>query len=76
MAGYFFKNCLQNCGGGTGILFRDSVNVSLVDGKETSPSNFLSVLLKCTIILHVIEYRPQYSSLHPALFSLMNSLSF
>ena len=34
-------------------------------GRKTSPSNFLSVLLKCTIILHVIVYRPQYSSLHP-----------
>lgn len=37
VAGYFFKNFSrqsQNRGGGTGILFRDSVNVSLVDGKQ------------------------------------------
>ena len=34
-------------------------------GRNTSPSNFLSGLLKCTIALHVIVYRPPYSSLHP-----------
>ena len=37
VACYFFRNFSrqsQNRGGGTGILFRDSVNVSLVDGRE------------------------------------------
>ena len=34
-------------------------------GRKTIPSNFLSVLLKCTIILHVIVCRTQYSSLRP-----------
>ena len=37
VAGYFFNNFSrqsQNRGGGTEILFRDSVNVSLVDGRE------------------------------------------
>ena len=37
VACYFFRNVFrqsQNCGGGNGILFRDSVNVSLVDGRE------------------------------------------
>ena len=37
VAGYSFKNFPRksyNRGGGTGILFRDSLKVSLVDGKE------------------------------------------
>ena len=34
-------------------------------GRKTSPSNFLSGLLKCTITLHVIVYRSPYSSIHP-----------
>ena len=37
--------------GGTGILFRDSLKVSLVDGKKYNPLNFQSGLLKYTIAL-------------------------
>ena len=36
----------QNCGGGTGILFRDSVNVSLVDGKENKSFEFSECIVK------------------------------
>ena len=40
VAGYFFKKQSQNRGGGTGILLRDYVNVSLVDGKENKSFEF------------------------------------
>ena len=53
-AGYFFKNFPRqshNRGGGTGILFRNSLKISLVDGKENESLNFRSGLLKCTIAL-------------------------
>ena len=51
VAGYFFNNFSrqsQNRGGGTGILFRDSVNVSLVDGKENKSFEY-SEWIVCTI---------------------------
>ena len=44
----FFRQS-QNRGCGTGILFRDSVNDSLVDGKENKFFEYISGLLKCTI---------------------------
>ena len=40
VAGYFFKKQSQNRSGGTGILLRDYVNVSLVDGKENKSFEF------------------------------------
>ena len=69
MAGYFFKNFpgqSHKRGGGNGILFRDSLKISLVDGKESKSFEFS----ECTVKVHdrsmryVIVYRPPYSSLH------------
>ena len=43
MTGYIFKNFprqSQNRGGGTGIMFRNSFNVSLVDGKGNKSLEF------------------------------------
>ena len=70
VAGYFFKNFSrqsQNRGGGTGILFRDSVNVSLVDGKENNSFEYSEWIFKVhdRSMRHIIVYRPPYSSLHP-----------
>ena len=70
VAGYFFKNFSrqsQNRGGGTGILFRDSVNVSLVDGKENKSFEYSEWIVKVhdRSMRHIIVYRPPYSSLHP-----------
>ena len=70
MAGYFFKNFSrqsQNRGGGTGILFRDSINVSLVDGKENKSFEYSEWIVKVhhRLMRHIIVYRPPYSSLHP-----------
>ena len=83
VAGYFFKNFSrqsQNRGGGTGILFRDSVNVSLVDGKENKSFEYSEWIVKVhdRSMRHIIVYRPhilRYILFLP-LFSLMNSLSF
>ena len=70
VAGYFFKNFSrqsQNRGGGTGILFRDSVNVSLVDGRENKSFEYSEWIVKVhdRSMRHIIVYRPPYSSLHP-----------
>ena len=57
----------HNRGGGTGILFGDSLKVSLVDGEENKSFEFS----KWTVKVHdrstryVIVYRPPYSSLQP-----------
>ena len=51
----------------TGILFRDSVNVSLVDRKENKSFEYSEWIVKvhdCSM-RHIIVYRPPYSSLHP-----------
>ena len=57
----------QNRGGGTGILFRDSVNDSLVDGEENKSFEYSEWIVKVQdrSMRHVIVYRPPYSSLHP-----------
>ena len=70
VAGYFFKNFSrqsQNLGAGTGILFRDSINVSLVDGKENKSFEYFEWIVKVhhRSMRHIIVYRPPYSSLHP-----------
>ena len=70
VAGYFFNNFSrqsQNRGGGTGILFRDSVNVSLVDGRENKSFEYSEWIVKVhdRSMRHIIVYRPPYSSLHP-----------
>ena len=66
VAGYFFKNFSresQNRGGGTGILFRDSVNVSLVDGKENKSFEYSEWIVKVhdRSMRQIIVYRPPYS---------------
>lgn len=60
-------NNRKNCGGGTGILFRDSVNVSLVDGKENKSFEYSEWIVKVhnRSMRHIIVYWPPYSSLHP-----------
>ena len=68
MAGYFFNNFSrhsQHRGGGTGILFQDSVNVALVDGKENKSFEFSEWIVKVHnhSMRHIIVYRPPYSSL-------------
>ena len=70
VACYFFRNFSrqsQNCGGGSGILFRDSVNVSLVDGKENKSFEYSEWIVKVhdRSMRHTIVYQPPYSSLHP-----------
>ena len=70
MAGYFFKNFpgqSHNRGGGNGILFRDSLKISLVDGKENKFFEFSEWTVKVhdRAMRYVIVYRPPYSSLHP-----------
>ena len=57
----------HNRGGGTGILFRDSLKVSLVDGKENKSFEFSEWTVKVhdRAMSYVIVYRPPYSSLHP-----------
>ena len=70
MAGYFFKNFSrqsQNRGGGTGILFRDSVNVSAINGKEKKSFEYSVWIAKVhdRLMRHIVLYRPPYSSLHP-----------
>ena len=70
MAGYFFKNFpgqSHNRGGGNGILFRDSLKISLVDGKENKSFEFSEWTVKVhdRAMSYVIVYRPPYSSLHP-----------
>ena len=57
----------QNRGGGTGILFRDSFNVSLMDGKENKSFEYSEWIVKVheRSMRHLIVYRPPYSSLHP-----------
>ena len=73
VAGYSFKNFPRkshNRGGGTGILFRDSLKVSLVDGKENKSFEFSEWTVKVhdRSVRYVIVYRPLSFS--------MNSLSF
>ena len=70
VAGYVFKHFSrqsQNCGGGTGILFRDSVTVSLVDGKENKSFEYSEWIVKVhdRSMRHIIVYQPPYSPLHP-----------
>ena len=70
VAGYSFKNFPRqshNRGGGTGILFRDSLRVSLVDGKENKSFEFLEWTVKVhdRSMRYVRVYRPPYSLLHP-----------
>ena len=70
VAGYFFKNFpgqSHNRGVGTGILFRDSLKISLVDGKEKKSFEFSewNVKVHDRSMRYVIVYRPPYSSLHP-----------
>ena len=62
----FFRQS-QNRGCGTGILFRDSVNDSLVDGKENKSFEYSEWIVKVhdRSMRHIIVYRPPYSSLHP-----------
>ena len=69
VAGYSFKNFPRqshNRGGGTGILFRDSLKVSLVDRKENKSFEFSEWTVKVhdRSMRYVIVYRPPYSSLH------------
>ena len=70
VAGYFFKNFpgqSHNRGGGNGILFRDSLKISLVDGKENKSFEFSEWTVKVhdRSMRYVKVYRPPYSSLHP-----------
>lgn len=70
MDGYFFKNFSrqsQNRGGGTGILSRESVNVSFVNGKENKSFEYSDWIAKVhdRLMRHIVVYRPPYSSLHP-----------
>ena len=62
-----FPRQSHNRGGGTGILFRDSLKVSLVDGKENKSFEFLEWTVKVhdRSMRYVRVYRPPYSSLHP-----------
>ena len=83
VAGYFFKNFSrqsQNRGGGTGILLRDSVNVSLGDGKKNKSFEYSEWIVKVhgRSMRHITVYRPHILRciLFLPLFSLMNSLSF
>ena len=83
VAGYVSKNFSlqsQNRGGGTGILFRDSVNVSLGDGKENKSFEYSEWIVKVRgrSMRHITVYRPHIlrCNLFLPLFSLMNSLSF
>ena len=83
VAGYFSKNFSrqsQNRGGGTGILFRDSVNVSLGDGKENKSFEYSEWIVKVRgrSMRDITVYRPHIlrCNLFLPLFSLMNSLSF
>ena len=49
VACYFFRNFSrqsQNRGGGSGIVFRDSVNVSLVDGNENKSFEYSEWIVK------------------------------
>ena len=70
MTGYFFKNFsrqTQNRGGGTGMLFRDSVNVSFVNGKESKSLEYSEWIAKVhdCLMRRIVLYRTPYSSLHP-----------
>ena len=70
VAGYFFKNFSrqsQNRGGGTEILFRDSANVSIVNGKENKSFEYSEWIAKVHYrpMRHIVVYRPPYSSLDP-----------
>ena len=75
ICGYSFINFPRqshNRGDGTGILFRDSLKVSLVDGKENKSFEFSEWTVKVhdRSMRYVIVYRPPYSSLHPVLTSV------
>ena len=75
VAGYSFINFPRqshNRGDGTGILFRDSLKVSLVDGKENKSFEFSEWTVKVhdRSMTYVIVYRPPYSSLHPVSISV------
>ena len=83
VAGYSLKNFPRqshNRSGGIGILFRDSLKVSLVDRKENKSFEFWELTDKVhdRSMRYVIVYRPPYSSLHPyqPLSFSINSLSF
>ena len=57
------------------ILFRDSVNASLVDGKENESFEYSEWIVKVhdRSIRHIIVYRPPYSWLHPVSASVFES---
>ena len=78
MTGYFFKNFsrqTQNRGGGTGILFQESVNVSFVNGKENKSFEYSEWIAKVhdRLMRQIVLYRISYSSLYsvsaPILFN-------
>ena len=78
VAGYFSKNCLENHKTVVVELefcFETLLTFHYWMGRKTSPSNFLSVLLKCTITLHVIVCRTQDSSLRPVSASVFDEFS-
>ena len=67
---YEFKNSprLSNrCSGGTGIMFKNSLNVNLSDGNEKQSFEYSewSVHLHEQVIIVVSVYRPPYSAEHP-----------
>ena len=66
VAGYFFKKQSQNRGGGT-LNSASRLCQRFISGWEGKQvlRIFWVDQLKCTITLHVIVYRPPYSSIHP-----------
>lgn len=68
--GYAFKSFPRQSernGGGTGIMFKDSLNVNMIDGKENRSFEFSEwrVGVHNYIIKVVSIYRPPYSDRHP-----------
>jgi len=68
--GYEFKNfprLSERRGGGTGIMFKNSLNVNMSDGNEKQSFEFSewSVRVHQQVINIVSVYRPPYSTEHP-----------
>ena len=68
-AGYVFKNFARPsdiAGGGTGIMFRDSLDVSLVEGKEHFSFEYSewNIMVQNRSVKVVAVYRPPYSENH------------
>ena len=67
--GYTFigHNQIGRRGGGTGLMFRDSLDVKKVDGKEFESFEFSEWLItgNSSNVRLVIIYRPPYSDDHP-----------